>query len=985
MKLSELTAYEVLMERGLPDINSVGYVLRHRKSGARITAISNDDENKVFYIGFRTPPENSTGVPHIIEHSVLCGSDEFPVKDPFVELVKGSLNTFLNAITYPDKTIYPVASCNRKDFQNLMSVYMDAVFHPNIYKYEEIFRQEGWHYEMESGDAPVTINGVVYNEMKGAFSSPDDVLQREILGSLFPDTCYRNESGGDPEHIPELDYEEYLDFHRKYYHPTNSYIYLYGDMDIAEKLQWMDEEYLSGYDRVAVDSEIRIQKAFDAPVELHRKYPVASGESTEARAYLSWNMVTGSVLDKTLYQAFDVLDYALLNAPGAPLKQALLDAGIGKDIVGGYDSSVRQPFFSIIARNTEISEKDRFLSVIREVLAQQVKNGINKKALLAGINSSEFRFREADYGQFPKGLLYGIQCLDSWLHDDMQPFMHLEAIETYRFLREAVQGDYFEKLIEEYLLDNPHASVITVEPQRGLSAEREAALEKKLALYRESLTEDEIAQLVADTKRLKAYQEEPSPKEDLEKIPVLKREDIRTEAAPLCNHVRDEDGTTFVHHGMFSGGIDYLTLLFDIRDIRPEELPYLGLLKSVLGYVDTADYRYADLANEINIHTGGIGSSVGIYPCYGKEDGAGDSLKFVYEVRTKVLSDRLPEAMRLIRGILLTSDVSDEKRLYEIVAQQKSRLETALSSSGHSVASTRALSYLSRAAYYQDAVSGIGCFRMLEEYEAHFEEKKAELASKLAGMMRRIFTADRLLVSITCEEKDYAAVRDEVLALRRELPVPEGGNPERVMPEFELQKKNEGFLDASQVQYVARAGNFAAHGYAYHGALKILKVIMGYDYLWLNVRVMGGAYGCMNSYMRNGDTFFVSYRDPNLGATNRVFEGIPEYLAQFEADERDMTKYIIGTISDLDTPLNPSAKGARSMTAYLQGITSEDIQKERDQITGATREDIRGLADLIRSVLSDGCLCVIGNESALRAEEELFMKLENLCQDAPVK
>ena len=972
MKLSELTAYEVLMERGLPDINSVGYVLRHRKSGARITAISNDDENKVFYIGFRTPPENSTGVPHIIEHTVLCGSEKYPVKDPFVELVKGSLNTFLNAITYPDKTIYPVASCNRKDFQNLMSVYMDAVFHPNIYKYEEIFRQEGWHYEMESGDAPVTINGVVYNEMKGAFSSPDDVLQREILGSLFPDTCYRNESGGDPEHIPELDYEEYLDFHRKYYHPTNSYIYLYGDMDIAEKLQWMDEEYLSGYDRVAVDSEIRIQKAFDAPVELHRKYPVASGESTEARAYLSWNMVTGSVLDKTLYQAFDVLDYALLNAPGAPLKQALLDAGIGKDIVGGYDSSVRQPFFSIIARNTEISEKDRFLSVIREVLAQQVKNGINKKALLAGINSSEFRFREADYGQFPKGLLYGIQCLDSWLHDDMQPFMHLEAIETYRFLREAVQGDYFEKLIEEYLLDNPHASVITVEPQRGLSAEREAALEKKLALYRESLTEDEIAQLVADTKRLKAYQEEPSPKEDLEKIPVLKREDIRTEAAPLCNHVRDEDGTTFVHHGMFSGGIDYLTLLFDIRDIRPEELPYLGLLKSVLGYVDTADYRYADLANEINIHTGGIGSSVGIYPCYGKEDGAGDSLKFVYEVRTKVLSDRLPEAMRLIRGILLTSDVSDEKRLYEIVAQQKSRLETALSSSGHSVASTRALSYLSRAAYYQDAVSGIGCFRMLEEYEAHFEEKKAELASKLAGMMRRIFTADRLLVSITCEEKDYAAVRDEVLALRRELPVPEGGNPERVMPEFELQKKNEGFLDASQVQYVARAGNFAAHGYAYHGALKILKVIMGYDYLWLNVRVMGGAYGCMNSYMRNGDTFFVSYRDPNLGATNRVFEGIPEYLAQFEADERDMTKYIIGTMSNIDQPMTPAIKGERSMNLYMNKVSADMIREERSQILDAGQEDIRALARVAKAVLKADQFCVIGSEEKIEENRDMF-------------
>lgn len=975
MKLSELKAYELLEERDLADINSKGYILRHRKSGARITAISNDDDNKVFYIGFRTPPEDSTGVAHIIEHTVLCGSEKYPVKDPFVELVKGSLNTFLNAMTYPEKTIYPVASCNDADFQNLMSVYMDAVLHPNIYKYEEIFKQEGWHYELEDKDAPVTINGVVYNEMKGAFSSPDDVMQREILNSLFPDTSYGNESGGDPEFIPDLTYEQYLDFHRKYYHPCNSYIYLYGDMDIAEKLAWMDEKYLGKYEKIAIDSEIKIQKPFLEPVEIIKEYPIASTESEEDNTYLSYNMVIGTVLDKKLYQAFDILDYALLSAPGAPLKQALIDAGIGKDIVGGYDSGTLQPTFSIVAKNTNLSEKERFLETIRAVLQEQVEHGIDKKALLAGISSAEFRFREADYGQLPKGLLYGIQCLDSWLYDEQQPFMHLEALETYQFLKEQVETDYFEKLVEEYLLDNAHSSVVIALPKQGLGAKREAELVQKLADYKASLTEEQIEALLADTAHLKAYQEEPSAKEDLEKIPMLTRGDLKKTAAPLFNEIVMSQDTKIVHHKMYANGIDYLSLMFDIKDILPEELPYLGILKAVLGYVDTESYRYAQLANEINIHTGGIGSSIGIYPNVKNPD----SLEIMYEVKTKVLADKLPDAMRIIREILLTSKISDAKRLYEILAQLRSRLQVGLSSAGHSVASMRAMSYFSRTACYQDATNGIECFRVIADYEANFEEKKDELIAKLEELVHRIFTAERLLVGITCEEKHFEAVKQEVEKLKESLYLPKEPGKERELPKLTFEKKNEGFKDASQVQYVARAGNYVAHGYEYHGALKILKVIMGYDYLWIHIRVKGGAYGCMNGYMRNGDSYFVSYRDPNLSATNEVYDKMPEYIGSFEADERDMTKYIIGTVSDMDTPMNPSAKGARSMTAYLQELTYEDLQKEREQIIGATAEDIRALKGLIASVLSDGNICVIGNEDIIESEKALFEKIESLC------
>lgn len=970
MQLKDLQAYEILEKRPIKDLNSEGIILRHKKSGARIAVISNDDDNKVFYIGFRTPPEDSTGVAHIIEHTVLCGSDKYPVKDPFVELVKGSLNTFLNAMTYPEKTIYPIASCNDKDFQNLMSVYMDAVFHPNIYKYQEIFKQEGWHYELESEDAPVTINGVVYNEMKGAFSSPDDVLSRQIMTSLFPDTTYANVSGGDPLHIPELTYEEYLDFHRRYYHPCNSYIYLYGDMDVAEKLAWMDEEYLSKYEAIELDSEIKLQKTFEKPVEVTHKYSISSTESEENNTYLSYNTVVETALDEKLYLAFDILDYALVSAPGAPLKQALIDAGIGSEITGGYDSGTLQPTFSIIAKNTNPEEKEHFLTVIRETLEGLVKNGLNKKSLLAGINSSEFRYREADFGHFPKGLLYGIQCLDSWLYDDMRPFLHLEALATYRFLKEQVNTDYFEQLIQKYLLDNKHASVVIIEPEKGLNAKNEAVLEKKLAEYKAGLSEEEIKKLVENTRHLKEYQETPSLKEDLEKIPMLARSDMKKEAALFYNTELSVKEVPVIHHDIFSNGIIYLTMLFDIAHIPAEDIPYLGVLKAVLGYVDTKNYSYADFSNEVNIQTGGIGSTIGVYPSVKEKD----DYKVKFEVRTKALYDKLPEAVSLMEEMLFTSKLCDEKRLYEIIAELKSRLQVSISSAGHSVASTRAMTYFSKAAAYKDTIT---FYEVLCDLEAHFEERKEALIAKLKELTEAIFTRENLLVSVTCEKEGLSIATAE---LEKFIPMLFETAKTTKKAEIIPVQKNEGFMDASQVMYVARAGNFRAHGFEYHGALRILKVIMEYDYLWINIRVKGGAYGCMNGYMKNGDTYFVSYRDPNLEKTNEIYDGIPAYIEQFTADERDMTKYIIGTISDMDIPMNPSTKGDRSMAAYLQNISYEEIQKERDQVIHATQEDIRKLKDMIASVLDEKNLCVIGNEETLQAHEDMFDNLKHLTE-----
>ncbi|WP_075719859.1 insulinase family protein [Roseburia sp. 499] len=970
MNLENCKAYELIETRELKDINSVGYLLRHKKSGARISLISNDDENKVFYIGFRTPSLDSTGAAHILEHSVLCGSKKYPVKDPFVELVKSSLNTFLNAMTYPDKTIYPVASCNDKDFQNLIEVYMDAVFYPNIAEHKEIFCQEGWHYEMEDINAPLTINGVVYNEMKGAFSSPEEVLSREILSTLYPDTSYFYESGGDPDVIPTLSYEKFLAFHKKYYHPCNSYIYLYGNMDMEEKLNWMDKEYLGKYDSIDVESEVKWQEPFKEVKEVKIPYNIASGESLEDNTYLSYNISTGTILDKTLYVAFDILDYALLSAPGAPLKQALLDAGIGKDIMASFDNYTLQPMFSIVAKNSNIEKKEEFLAIIRKVLEDQVKNGINKKSLLAGINSFEFKYREADFGQFPKGLLMGIKCLDSWIYDEKQPFLHLEELEVIEFLKKQVETDYFEQLVQKYLLDNTHAAVVIVEPQYGLNAKKEEKLAKELEAYKNSLSEAEKQEIVDFTHHLKKYQEEPSAPEDLDKIPTLTREDIKRDAEKLYIREKYLDDTLMLCHDVDTNGIAYFSLMFDVTDMPAHLIPYMGLMKAVLGYVDTENYTYPELANEINLHTGGIFSNIGSYAHVKKE-----TVSLKYEIKVKTLYKEIPKTMEIIREILTSSNYGQQERLYEILAQLKSRLQMSMSSSGHSISAVRAMSYFSVSGKYSDMTEGIEFYQLIKDLEEHFEEKKNQLSQTLKELAGYIFRKDNLMISAGAQPEGLALLETEVLKVKEIL---KEKNLDVKEEPLQLEKKNEGFLDASQVQYVSRAGNFKKAGYEYTGALRILKVLLSYDYLWINIRVKGGAYGCMSGFTRRGDGYFSSYRDPNLSKTNEIYEGIPEYLKNFSVEEKDMTKYIIGTFSDVDTPLTPAGKTGRSATAYLTGVTYDMIQKERQQILNATQEDIRALSGIVEAILKEDALCVIGNEEKLKEEKGLFKELKNL-------
>lgn len=971
MTIHDLAEYEILDEHRVEDVQSDGFILRHKKSGARIAILSNNDDNKVFYIGFRTPPEDETGVPHIIEHTTLCGSKKFPVKDPFIELAKGSLNTFLNAMTYPDKTVYPVASCNDQDFKNLMDVYLDAVFNPNITKYEEIFKQEGWHYELTGKDDELKINGVVYNEMKGAYSSPDEVLSSQIYRSLFPDNTYSKDSGGNPEYIPKLTYEAYLDFYHKYYHPSNSYIYLYGDMDVVERLEWLDKEYLSLYDYKKVNSEINKQPAFDEIKNVEAQYSITMDDSQENKTYLSYNRVVGDSLDEMLYQAFDVLDYALVSSPGAPVKQALIDAGIGDDVYGSYDAGILQPVFSFVAKNANASQADEFESIIENTLKEVVKTGINKEALLAGINSSEFKFREADFGQFPKGLLFGLNCLDSWLFDDMKPFIHLECLGTFAKLRKAVDTDYFEKLIQEYLLDNTHGSSVTVKPKRGLGNEREEALAKELSDYKASLSDEEIKKLIEDTEHLKKYQEEPSSDEDLRKLPMLTRADMKKNAMPFSNIEDELLDVKVVRHDIESNGIDYISFLFDAGDFAQSELGYLGFFTNALGLVSTEKYSYTDLANATNIYTGGISTGTASHPDIKDRN----NFVFKFEVKLKVLEKNLDKALELMEQMLLTSDFTDTKRLGELVAQIKARLQANLSSSGHLVAAMRSMSSFSRYALYQDELKGVAFYRSICRIEKELSESPKSVSDKLAAIAKKLFARNRMLISFTGNNEAYGNAKpslEKVIAGYNKMSAI--GN----QAEVHFNTAKEAFIDASQIQYVAKTGDFICEGYEYTGALRLLRIILSYDYLWINVRVKGGAYGCMNTFLRSGESYFVSYRDPNLSDTLDVYDRIPEYIKSFSPDERDMTKYIIGTFSALDTPMNPEAKGSRSLSAYLEGITYEQIQKERNEILNAQPEDIRRLADLVEAVLKKDSICVIGNENMIKESAGLFENVEKL-------
>ena len=966
--------YEYCYGTELPESESVGVVLRHKKSGARIALVSNEDENKVFYVTFRTTPFDSTGVAHIIEHTVLCGSEKYPVKDPFIELAKGSLNTFLNALTYPDKTVYPIASCNDKDFQNLMSVYMDAVFHPNIYKHEEIFKQEGWHYELNDPDDELIINGVVYNEMIGAFTSPEDALGESIKQQLYPSNTYGYCSGGHPEMIPSLTYEDYLAFHSKYYHPSNSYIYLYGNMDMEEKLKWLDEEYLSKYDTIELDSTVGYQPRFSYPKAVMESYPIAEDEDPKDKTYLAYNVMLNSYDDLKKTIAYSLLSGVLFGQQGAPVKQALIDAGIGSDSYCYYDADIKQTNFQVVAVETNPDQVQKFVDVIESALRDVVKNGIDKQSLLSALAASEFANREADTGRYPKGLVMGINMLRTWLHNDDMAFTTCKRQPIYDELRREIDNGYFEHLVE-MLLDEPHKVIFVFKPEPGLQTKREEALREKLRAYKATLSDEEVNKLVEDTRKLREWQEEEETEENLATLPVLKVSDVRKEADKLVNEERDVDGTKVVFHDLPTRGIVYAKLYFDMKDVEPGFWAYASALQSMLGSMNTAKHSYFELTNDVMLYSAGsLNEALNSY--YTVEDRKACNAYMTYSF--KALSENVGKTLEILSEIIASSDFTDKKRLRENLAEMVNSQRMALLDGGITTAMKRAKSYFSLNDTFDEETDGIEFYRVIKYYLENFDEKADELVDKMLYVLEKVVRADNMLVSVTSRDAEYAEFTDAFTKFKAALRENDAKKTERVKPEVKELKGaygalNEAFKISGGIQYCATASNFKDKGLNITSAAAVLKTMLSYDYLWQNVRVKGGAYGCFFDYNKNsGNCGIVSYRDPNLKSTYEVFKAAAEAVKNMDLDQETVDKYIIGTMSNIDVPMSPAAKGTFSMTGYMIGQSDEMRQRNRDEILGATPETVKAAADILTCFTDNEFICTVGGETKVNENKDMF-------------
>ena len=954
----------------IEEVNSDAYVMEHVKSGARLMYLDNDDDNKVFYIAFRTTPDNSKGVPHIMEHSTLCGSRKYPLKEPFVELAKGSLNTFLNAITWPDKTMYPIASRNDVDFHNLMDVYLDAVFYPNCLKNPQILMQEGWHYELENKEAPLTYNGVVYNEMKGALSSPEAIMEDRAMEKLFPDTTYGVESGGDPEVIPTLSFREFTEFHRRFYHPSNSYIYLYGDMDIDKTLEYLDGEYLSAFDRRNVDSMVKTQAPFGKRISVTAPYGIAENEDTEGKAIHALYNAFNDHMSTMDSLAFRILNYVLIDMDGAPLKQAVLDAGLGSDLSGSYGDSYKQPVWIVEVTGSEVDKQQAFADVVDSTLRSIALKGLDKDMLEAALNRTEFTARENDYQGRPKGLFYGVRAMDLWLYD-RDPMEALRYIDDINTLRDNLKTNYFENLLLRYVIKNPHQVLITMKPEKGLTEKMNRETAEKLAAFKSSLSDEQLDEIMASTKALKERQASGETEEALETIPLLSRKDLKRTVEEEVLEKENVSGMDHFHFDVHTNGITYLNLYFPLSGLTEEDIPYAILLSTLLRSLSTTKHSYGELARLSNAYTGGMSFAVN---GYGKVEDTNAYLPAL-TVRAKALTAKADKLLDLLGEVINHTLFTDTKRLKELILQEKSEWDMTAFSRGHSLVMTRLTSYFSRGGEFAEQ-SGLSYYYFLADLARKFDGEKEKLVAKLEEVSRKIFTRSGLFFETIGEEEEKKAVLSNLSLLVDDM---EEGEKKEPRPfSFPPAEKNEAFRTSGKVQYVAKGGNFKSHGFAYTGALKVMETILRYEYLWKKVRVLGGAYGAFTQFLRDGTAILCSYRDPNLAETLKAYEDLPAYLENLTLSDREMTKYVIGTMAAAETQLTPSMKGERAMVHYLSGNTRESRMKIRDEVINCQVEGIRKLAPLVESVMKDPYICVMGSEDKIERDKALFDAVKSM-------
>ncbi|MCD7770612.1 MAG: insulinase family protein [Oscillospiraceae bacterium] len=937
--------------RELSEIDAKLHEMKHVKSGARLIWIEREDDNKTFGIAFKTLPENDTGVFHILEHSVLNGSDRYPVKEPFVELLKNSMNTFLNAMTYSDKTVYPVSSKNNQDFINLMRVYLDAVFHPLIYSKPEIFYQEGWHHEF-APDGTVSYKGVVFNEMKGATSDPDDILEEAVMEGLFPDNCYKHNSGGAPASIPDLSYEMFIANHKKYYDPSNSYIFIDGSVDIDTTLGIIDDEYLSHYDAAPEIPPIEMQKPIDGGVTIH-EYGLSPSEELTGHTRLAYGNVIGTYDEYEKLIAMDVLAEVLAGTNHSPLSRAILSEGLAEDVILRISDGILQPYAVLEVRNLKDENMGKVEKLIRNTLTNIADNGVDREQLDSSMANLEFKLREKDYG--PKGLVFGLTALDTWLYGG-DPATKLIVGDMFEDLKKKADEGYFEQLIKDVLLNDPHTCKVILKPSHTY-AETTAAIEQaRLRREEESWTPEEREALIEKQKRLEAWQHSEDTPENLATLPVLKLSDLPDEPEKFPIEETEIGGMKVLMHRLNAAGIVYTKLYFDATDLSEKELAAASLLCSLLGRLDTKSHTAEKLQTLLNFYCGNFGAKISTYPGV-----SGYDVKIV--VSYSALETKLEDATKLVCEILSETKLDNETSIMEILRQEKTDLFQSILMRGNTAALKRVNAQISSVGVADDYTSGISYYKTLGEFES---DTKGLLAA-LDSVKNKVLGSDRAIISITGEMAN--AAETVVTCVKATLPTVGKSTGKADLKPFGIRK--EGIAVPTEIAFAAMGSNVSAFGKTVTGDYSVAARILTYAYLWNVIRVQGGAYGTGFVTRDSGYITCHSFRDPSANRSLGYFKKSGEFLRNFLKSNDDLTGFIIGSVSDMFQLTTPSTKGVIADNRYFSGITPERVNEKYHELIGATPEQLMELSYNIDKVICDGGICIVGSKKQLDECEEL--------------
>ncbi|MBW2609287.1 MAG: insulinase family protein [Deltaproteobacteria bacterium] len=950
--------FELVKEQEIPELKTTASLFRHIKTGAELLSLTNDDENKVFGITFRTPPPDSTGVPHILEHSVLCGSRKYPVKEPFVELLKGSLQTFLNAMTYPDKTCYPVASQNIQDFYNLIDVYIDAVLYPRLTPF--IFQQEGWHYELEEQDKPLSYKGVVFNEMKGSYSSPDTLLAEYSLQSLFPENAYGFDSGGDPKQIPELTFDQFKSFHSRYYSPSNARIFFYGDDDPEQRLSLIND-YLKDFDRTEVDSTISLQPSFDRPRRIIRSFAAGKDDDNNSKGMITLNWLLHETTDREFNLSMHILEYILLGMPGSPLRKALIESNMGEDLAGeGLGSEIRQMYFSTGLKGIDLDNADRVENLILQTLTRLAKEGIDPHTIEAALNSIEFSLRENNTGRYPRGLALMLRALTTWLYgDDPLALIAFEAPLEAVKSRLAANQSLFEEMIDNIFLNNPHRTALILRPDPDLTAKEKEAEVERLNRARAGMSQEDLRDVINNTEELRQIQETPDPPESLAKIPMLKLSDLdrMNKTIPLTS--LEETGTRVLYHDLFTNGIAYMDFGFDLHTLPQKYLPYIRLFGRGLLEMGTEKEDYVTITQRISRKTGGIWPA--FHTSVVKDSENATAWLFL---RGKSMLPQSAEMLDILRDVLLTIQLDNRERFLQMVLEAKAREEQKLIPGGHQIVNLRLRAHFNEADWAAEQMNGLSYLFFLRKLAKAVDEHWPKVLKDLQEIHRTLIKRNAMFLNVSLDEDGWSHLRPQVREFLDALPVSETNvaewSPDKI-PGYE------GLTIPSQVNYVGKGANLYSAGYRYHGSAHVICRFLRNSWLWERVRVQGGAYGAFCLFDRlSGTLTFVSYRDPNLFKTLDVFDQAARFLRDVDLNDDELSKSIIGSIGDLDGYLLPDAKGYTSMVRQLSGVTDEERQHTREEILGTSATDFKAFADMLETVKNDGLVKILGSQSSIQ-------------------